>query len=159
MQKSYEELVGQLSDKLREKKWMVACAESCTGGMIASAITDLAGSSSVFDRGFVTYSNKAKMEMLSVSRETLGEHGAVSPETATEMARGVLQHSSAQIAVSVTGIAGPTGGSDEKPVGLVYIGIATKEGCFAHHRQCDGSRAEIRGQTVEEALKLLLEQL
>ena len=159
MPTSCKTLVEELSNKLRAKGWMLATAESCTGGLIASAITELSGSSDVFDRGFVTYSNEAKMEILAVSRKTLGEHGAVSPETATEMAIGALQHSNAQIVVSVTGIAGPTGGNDEKPVGLVYIGIATKEGCKAHHRQCDGSRADIRAQTVEEAFKLLLEQL
>lgn len=152
-----QELVKELSDKLRDKKWMLVTAESCTGGMIASAITNLAGSSAVFDCGFVTYSNDAKMDHLGVKKQTLKDHGAVSSQTAEEMAQGALKNSNAQLAVSVTGIAGPDGGSEEKPVGLVYIGIATKENVVAHHRQCEGSRTEIRQQTVEEALRLLIE--
>ncbi len=152
-------LVKDLSDKLRAKGWMLTTAESCTGGMIASALTDLAGSSSVFDRGFVTYSNEAKMDMLGVSAETLKKFGAVSSETAKEMAQGALQNSKAQIAVSVTGIAGPDGGTDEKPLGLVYIGIAIENGVASHEYHFQGSRAEIRQQTVEEAINLLLSTL
>jgi PncC family amidohydrolase len=156
MPTSYSE---QISDKLRAKGWILVCAESCTGGLIASAITELSGSSAIFDRGFITYSNEAKMEMLAVSQGTLDEYGAVSPETATEMAIGALKNSNANISVSVTGIAGPTGGSEEKPIGLVYIGIATKDNCEAHHRQLKGSRSEIRQQAVEEAFTLILESL
>ena len=152
-------LVKELSDKLRAKKWMLVTAESCTGGMIAAEITDLAGSSAVFDRGFVTYSNDAKIDLLGVDKKTLKEHGAVSSQVAEEMAQGALKNSKAQLTVSVTGIAGPDGGSEEKPVGLVYLGIATKGNCTSHHRQCEGSRAEIRQQTVEEALKLLIDAL
>lgn len=159
MPTSCNDLVEEVSSKLRAKGCMLTCAESCTGGLIASAITELSGSSEVFDRGFVTYSNEAKMEILAVSRKTLDEHGAVSPETATEMAIGALKNSNANIAVSVTGIAGPTGGSEDKPVGLVYIGIATKDGGEAHHRQLKGTRSEIRQQTVEEAFTLILESL
>ena len=138
---------------------MMATAESCTGGMISSAMTDLAGSSDVFDRGFVTYSNEAKMELLGVRAETLTDYGAVSPQVAEEMAVGAIKNSNAQIAISVTGIAGPGGGSDKKPVGLVYLGIATKEKSESHHRQFQGTRADIREQTVQEALTLHIQAL
>jgi nicotinamide-nucleotide amidase len=109
-----------------EKKVLSATAESCTGGMIIAMLTDIPGSSSMVDRGFVTYSNEAKMEMLGVSGATLEKHGAVSEETALEMAAGALKHSRAGIALSVTGIAGPDGGSPQKPVGLVWFGVALK---------------------------------
>ncbi len=151
-------LVEHLSNELRDKKLTLATAESCTGGMIASAMTDLAGSSDIFDRGFVTYSNQAKKDMLGVSDNILNEHGAVSAQCANAMVFGVLNNSSANIAVSVTGIAGPSGGSIEKPVGLVYIGVCIRgkepviEECFFK-----GSRSEVRKQTVEKALSLLLE--
>lgn len=156
---SSKHLAQELSNAFREKRFMIATAESCTGGMISAAITDLAGSSAVFDRGFVTYSNEAKMELLGVRAETLTEYGAVSPQVAEEMAKGALKNSNAQITVSVTGIAGPGGGSDEKPIGLVYLGIATADKCESHHRQFQGTRSEIREKTVEEALSLLLEAL
>lgn len=146
-----------LSDLLRAKGWVMASAESCTGGMIAAAITDLGGSSSVFDRGFVTYSNQAKMDMLGVSRETLGEHGAVSAQVAEEMASGALAHSKAHIAISVTGIAGPSGGSADKPVGLVYMGIAVRGNkAEAHKFIFEGDRKAVREQSVSQALSLLI---
>ncbi len=107
---------------------MIATAESCTGGMIAAALTDVAGSSAVFERGFVTYSNQAKVEMLGVAIDTLRDNGAVSLQTAAEMAQGAVRHSKADIGVSVTGIAGPGGGTPEKPVGLVYLAFAGKDG-------------------------------
>lgn len=156
----YHQAAQKISDALRNKGVMLTTAESCTGGLIAGSVTDLAGSSDVFDRGFVTYSNDAKVDMLSVSRETIGEHGAVSPQTATEMAIGALKNSNAKIAVSVTGIAGPGGGTADKPVGLVYIGIAM-EGAEPVAHQCNfcGSRTEIREKTVLEALTLLLKSL
>lgn len=151
------DLVEQLSDKLRIKKWKLVTAESCTGGMIATAITDKAGSSEVFDRGFVTYSNQAKIDCLGVLEKTLEQHGAVSMETAEEMAQGALENSGANIAVSVTGIAGPDGGSEEKPVGLVYIGTAVENGgVIAKSFHFEGSRGDIRQQTVEQALTELL---
>lgn len=135
---------------------MAATAESCTGGMIAAAITDIAGSSDVFDRGFITYSNEAKMEMLSVSPQTLKIHGAVSHETAQEMASGALAKSRAGIALAVTGIAGPGGGSADKPVGLVWFGIAVKgQPAVAQSRIFDDKgRAFIRIETVRTALEL-----
>lgn len=138
---------------------MLATAESCTGGMIAAALTDIAGSSIVVDRGFVTYSNEAKMEVLGVRPETLEAHGAVSRETALEMASGVLSRSRAGIAVSVTGIAGPGGGSPEKPVGLVWFGLAIKgRAPVSEQRQFeDRGRAFIRQESVRTALSLVLE--
>jgi nicotinamide-nucleotide amidase len=139
-------------------KWMIATAESCTGGMIVGALTDIAGSSAVVDRGFVTYSNEAKMDMLGVLEQTLEDHGAVSEQTAIEMAQGALGNSDAHAAIAVTGIAGPGGGSDEKPVGLVYMGIATDKGVNVHklHLGADKTRAEIRMATVERALDELM---
>lgn len=152
-------LIEHLSNELRTKELKLATAESCTGGMIASAITDLAGSSDIFDRGFVTYSNQAKQDMLGVSIHILNNYGAVSAQCADAMVLGALEHSpDAYIAVSVTGIAGPSGGTTDKPVGLVYIGVCVRgkepviEECFFK-----GSRDEVRKQTVEKALSLLLE--
>ncbi len=149
-------LVLELSRKLRLKGWKLVTAESCTGGMIAAAITDLAGSSAVFDRGFITYSNEAKRDHLNVNRLPLDQFGAVSREVAEEMAKGALANSNAHVAISVTGVAGPAGGSDEKPVGLVYIGAQIK-GSAPHVTKnlFDGDRASIRAQAVETALKQL----
>ena len=153
-----EELGRQVLAQCRAKGIMLATAESCTGGMIAAALTDIAGSSAVVDRGFVTYSNEAKMEMLGVRDETLRMHGAVSEETALEMAAGALGHSHAGIAVSVTGIAGPDGGSAEKPVGLVWFGLArTGVETIAEKRLFDNrGRASIRSESVKVALGMIL---
>ena len=135
----------------------IATAESCTGGMVAGALTEIPGSSAVFERGFITYSNDAKVELLGVLPDLLAQEGAVSGEVAEAMATGALEYSLADLAISVTGIAGPDGGTEIKPVGLVYIGLATKAGalfhCKCHFR---GSRDEVREQTVHEALRLLL---
>jgi nicotinamide-nucleotide amidase len=138
---------------------VIATAESCTGGMISAEITDVAGSSRVLDRGFVTYSNAAKMDMLGVSTETLDTHGAVSEQVAAEMAAGALKHSNATLTVSVTGIAGP-GGSDFKPEGRVCFGIATKD-CVETQQVDFGplGRAGVRSATVSHALELLLQKL
>ena len=153
-------IVREVFDALESQKVMLATAESCTGGMIASALTDIAGSSPVFDRGFVTYSNAAKIAMLGVSAETLKRHGAVSQETALEMAAGALLHSDAHIAVSVTGIAGPGGGSPEKPVGLVWFGIAgLGMPPAAQMHQFAGDRAAIRAAAVDAALELVRARL
>ena len=138
---------------------LIATAESCTGGMISAAITAIAGSSRVLDRGFVTYSNAAKMDMLGVSAETLDTQGAVSEKVAAEMAAGALKHSNATISVSVTGIAGP-GGSDFKPEGRVCFGIATNDG--VETQQIDFGalgRTGVREATVAHALELLLKKL
>lgn len=141
----------------REKGLKAATAESCTGGMIAASLTDFAGSSHVFDRGFVTYSNEAKSELLGVPAEIIAEHGAVSEPVARAMAEGALAHSNADVAVAVTGIAGPGGGSAEKPVGLVYIGAVRRGHAARVERHIfGGDRAGVRQATVQRALELLL---
>lgn len=142
---------------LRARGWKLATAESCTGGLIAGLLTEIPGSSDVVDRGFVTYSNDAKMEMLGVPRATLDSVGAVSRETALAMAAGALANSHAQIAVAVTGVAGPGGGSAEKPVGLVHL-CARAKGQPPLHREMrygDLGRAGIRMATVRTALDML----
>jgi nicotinamide-nucleotide amidase len=133
---------------------MLTTAESCTGGGVAQAITDIAGSSRWFERGFVTYTNTAKIEMLGVSPETLIQHGAVSEATVREMVAGALAHSHAQIALAVSGIAGPTGGTPDKPIGTVWFawGIAN-ETIVAQRHQLQGDRAAIRQQSVDIALQ------
>lgn len=144
-----------LLDLARAKGARIATAESCTGGMIGAALTDVAGSSDVFDRGFITYSNAAKVEMLGVSPATLAAHGAVSEEVAAEMAAGALAHSQATVAVSVTGIAGP-GGSEFKPEGRVCFGLATAAGTHTETVEFGAiGRAEVRRATVAHALDLL----
>lgn len=143
---------------------VVATAESCTGGLIAAALTDIAGSSAVVDRGFVTYSNEAKTEMLGVPEALIREHGAVSGPVASAMVSGALDNSAADLAVSVTGIAGPGGGSAEKPVGLVYIAVQ-REGAPVRVKECHfaeeghATRSAVRQATVICALKMILEQL
>jgi nicotinamide-nucleotide amidase len=147
---------SEVIDALRTRGWMLATAESCTGGMIAAALTDIAGSSAVFDRGFVTYSNVAKMQMLGVSGAALDSHGAVSEVVAAEMALGALARSGADIAVSVTGIAGP-GGSDHKPEGRVCFGLAT--GGVARTETVDFGalgRAGVRSAAVRHAFVMIL---
>jgi nicotinamide-nucleotide amidase len=140
---------------------MLATAESCTGGMIIAALTDIAGSSAVVDRGFITYSNEAKMEMLGVSAATLEAYGAVSRKTALEMAEGALARSRAGLALAVTGIAGPGGGSADKPVGLVWFGVALKGWPVAAELMLfpDNGRDFIRRETVRHALEIGLRAL
>lgn len=153
------ELSTTLLAEARARNLHVATAESCTGGLIAGAITAIPGSSDVFDRGAVVYANQAKMEMLGVPADLLEQHGAVSAEVARAMADGALAHSTADIAVSCTGIAGPGGGSAAKPVGLVYLGLAQKTR-KTRHIECrfgEVSRDEIRMRTVAAGLQLLLE--
>jgi nicotinamide-nucleotide amidase len=140
----------------RSRGVMLATAESCTGGLIAAALTAITGSSDVVDRGFVTYSNAAKTEMLGVPASLIETVGAVSREVAEKMAEGALTRSHAQMAVSVTGVAGPGGGSEAKPVGLVWFGLAqTGHGVSASSRVFSGDRAAVREATVQEALALL----
>ncbi len=154
------ELVEELSQLLRERKLMLAAAESCTGGQFTAAITRMPGASDVFERGFVTYSNASKTEMLGVPEDLIKTQGAVSAEAAESMARGALKRSRAGIAISITGIAGPDGGSKEKPVGLIYIGHALKdEPAAATKNQFSGARAEIQAQAVAQALKQLISLL
>ena len=148
-----------LLDLCKAKKLMVATAESCTGGLVAAALTDIAGSSAVVDRGFVTYTNEAKQQMLGVPSDTLARFGAVSRETAEAMVRGALGNANADIVVAVTGIAGPGGGSADKPVGLVHFAAGSRSGALNHRERRFGDigRAEVRRLSVLEALAMLTE--
>ncbi|WP_096667725.1 CinA family protein [Polaromonas sp. AET17H-212] len=152
-------LVGLLADVLLQKGWLLATAESCTGGMISAACTDLAGSSNWFERGFVTYSNEAKTEMLGVAAALLTAHGAVSEEVARAMVQGAIQHSRARVAVAVTGVAGPTGGSRAKPVGTVWFGFMVDGQVSSERQHFDGDRAAVRSATVHHALQRLVQLL
>jgi nicotinamide-nucleotide amidase len=147
---------SELVKRLTAKSWKLATAESCTGGLVAATITEISGSSAVFDRGFVTYSNEAKTQLLAVPNELISRHGAVSEEVARAMAEGALWHSRADIAVSVTGIAGPSGGSTDKPVGLVHFACATKQRTVHVKKQFDGlDRVGVRQAAVAVALQLV----
>lgn len=158
--KHLEALAAKIGAQLLANGQRLATAESCTGGWVAQALTAIAGSSGWFDRGFVTYSNEAKQEMLGVPAETLASHGAVSEATAAAMALGALQHSHADWALSTTGIAGPGGGSPEKPVGMVCFGWAGPDGHIeVDTRHFSGSREQIRHQSVNHALRELLSRL
>lgn len=141
-------------DALKAKKLMLATAESCTGGMIAALFTEIAGSSAAFECGFVTYSNTSKTTMLGVDADIIKTRGAVSEEVARAMALGAREKSGADITISVTGIAGPSGGSKEKPVGLVYIAVASANGVIAEKTIFDGDRESIRLQTLAKALTM-----
>jgi nicotinamide-nucleotide amidase len=146
-------------DVCRARGLKVATAESCTGGLVAGALTDIAGSSDVLDRGFVTYSNEAKQQMLGVPADILHEHGAVSRQTAEAMARGALGKASADLVVAITGIAGPGGGNADKPIGLVHFVAAARDGALTHTEQRFGDigRAEVRHKSVLQALAMLKE--
>ncbi|WP_255413706.1 CinA family protein [Rhodoferax sp. TS-BS-61-7] len=148
-----------MADLMLKNQWMLATAESCTGGLIAGACTDLAGSSAWFERGFVTYSNAAKTEQLGVDVALIATHGAVSEPVVRAMVQGALQHSRAQVAVAVTGVAGPTGGSVDKPVGTVWFGWATPAGLRSEVQHFAGDRAAVRAATVHHALTQLAELL
>jgi nicotinamide-nucleotide amidase len=148
------ELAQKLGRSLKSKEKKIATAESCTGGWIAQTITEISGSSAWFDRGFVTYSNAAKMQMLGVKPETLDKFGAVSAQTASEMVNGALAYSDADCAIAVTGIAGPDGGTAEKPVGTVFIAWAYKnQGVKVVQKKLTGNRHQIRRRTVKIALE------
>ena len=149
-------LVADLAYFLKKHDWQFACAESCTGGLIAAACTELAGSSEWFERGFVSYSNAAKTELLGVDAELIERHGAVSEEVARAMVQGALSHSHAQVALAVTGVAGPSGGSAAKPVGTVWFGWATPAGIVSEMRRFDGDRRHVRHASVLHALERLL---
>ena len=152
-------LVAQLAAALRSRAQMMATAESCTGGLIAGACTELSGSSDWFERGFVTYSNPAKREMLGVPAALIEAHGAVSEPVARAMAAGALAQARAHWSVAVTGIAGPTGGSADKPVGTVWFGWATPAGVFTECRHFDGDRTAVRQASVVHALAGLLQRI
>jgi nicotinamide-nucleotide amidase len=143
-------------DACRARGWRIATAESCTGGLVAAALTAVAGSSDVVERGFVTYSNAAKTELLGVPPATIAAAGAVSAETVAAMAEGALLRAAADLAVSVTGIVGPGGGSAEKPVGLVFLSLATRGGSRRTERHLlPGDRAAVRGAALDRALELI----
>lgn len=148
-----------LLDRARAKALRLASAESCTGGLVAAALTEIPGSSDVFDRGFVTYSNAAKCDMLGVAVALLKAHGAVSAEVARAMAHGAIDRSLADVAVAVTGVAGPGGGSLEKPVGLVHFACARRDGGVDHLERRYGplSRDEIRAASVQQALDMMMD--
>ena len=154
-----DELARRLGERLKAAKAVLATAESCTGGWAAQVVTSVAGSSSWFDRGFVTYSNEAKQQMLGVTPATIDVYGAVSMECAEEMAKGALAHASVDLAVSITGIAGPTGAVPGKPIGLVYFCAASRSGrVIAHDRKYgDIGRTKVRDQSVLQALRMLRE--
>jgi nicotinamide-nucleotide amidase len=140
----------------RARFWRVATAESCTGGLVAAALIAIPGASDVVERGFVTYSNNAKIELLGVPAETIAEHGAISEQTAAAMARGAVARAGVDLAVSVTGIAGPGGGTPQKPIGLVYLGVARRDGASrVEHRIFPGDRSEVRRAALIEALEML----
>lgn len=152
-------LARSLLDLCRMRKLTIATAESCTGGMVAAALTDIPGSSDVIDRGFVTYSNDAKRAMLGVNASTLATFGAVSKETAKAMAVGALERAGVDLAVSITGIAGPGGATPGKPVGLVHFAVAARDGRILHREQRFGAlgRSTVRERSVIEALRMLTE--
>ncbi len=146
-----------LLDAYRQKGLMIATAESCTGGLVAALLTEISGSSAVMERGFVTYSNDAKTELVGVPADLIAAHGAVSEPVARAMAEGALAHSRADVAVGITGVAGPTGGTATKPVGLVHFGLARKGAPTTHleRRYGDLGRENVRRRAVEDALSLL----
>lgn len=155
-----DNLTVQLIDKLKDKGWMITCAESCTGGMIMAQLTSVAGSSAVVDRGFVTYSNQAKSDLLDVQEATLKLYGAVSAETAYEMVTGASDKAGGCAAIAVTGIAGPDGGTDEKPVGTVWIATSTPQaGVLCKSYLFNGDRQAVREQTLASSFVQILSQL
>ena len=154
-----DELARRIGQRLKAAKAVLVTAESCTGGWAAQVVTSAPGSSEWFDRGFVTYSNAAKQEMLGVRDETLGAHGAVSEQTAQEMARGALARGKGTIAVSITGVAGPTGGAKDKPVGTVCFAWAHAEGLRSETLVFSGDREAVRRQSVVRALEGVLQTL
>ncbi len=157
---SQHNLSHSLGLLLKQQNLVLTTAESCTGGGVSAAITDIAGSSAWFDRAFITYSNEAKMEMLGVSQRTLVDHGAVSEPTVGEMVQGALKNSNASIAVSISGIAGPGGGSEDKPVGTVCFGWADSMGWLKVETYLfHGDRSEVRQQAVHTALEVLYKEL
>jgi nicotinamide-nucleotide amidase len=155
-----EQLAAQVGAALQAHGMLLATAESCTGGGVAAAVTEIAGSSAWFDRSFVTYSNQAKIDMLGVLPDTLASFGAVSEASVREMVAGALRHSQAQLALAISGIAGPGGGTPEKPVGTVWFAWGIRdEVCVARLHRLAGNRAEIRAQAVRIALQGVLELL
>jgi nicotinamide-nucleotide amidase len=152
-----EYFATELGARLKQQGWYLVTAESCTGGWVAQAVTSIAGSSAWFDRGFVAYSNAAKQEILDVKPETLTQHGAVSEQAVLEMVKGAITHSRAQVGVAISGIAGPSGGTYDKPVGTVWTAYAFPNNIYAVRSYFSGDRTRIREQTVIAALQRLLQ--
>jgi nicotinamide-nucleotide amidase len=160
MTQDLDELARSLGELLKQRSMMLATAESCTGGWVGQVVTSIPGSSHWYDRGFITYTNQAKRDMLGVSTDILARHGAVSAQTVRAMAEGALAHSRAQAALAITGIAGPGGGSEDKPVGTVWLGwAASGRDPVVVMERFDGDRQEIRRQAVARALRGMLEFL
>ncbi len=153
--KSILDKAQKISQKLRDNKLKISFAESCTGGLLSALFTEISGASDIFDYGFVTYSNQAKQNILGVAEKIIKEFGAVSEQCAIAMAQGVLRKSRSDIAISVTGIAGPNGRSVEKPVGLVYISFASNQKTIFKKCNFDGSRSEIRNKAIKTALDII----
>lgn len=151
-----EKEIGKL---LMERSWLIAVAESCTGGLISHRLTNVPRASNYFERGVVVYSNRAKIEMLGVPLEIIQQHGAVSEETALAMAEGVRNQAGVEVGLAVTGIAGPAGGTEEKPVGTVFIALSSSEGNICKKFLFQGNRLEIKDQTSQRALEMLLDFL
>jgi nicotinamide-nucleotide amidase len=153
--------VTDLVARLIQHECAVSVAESCTGGQLSAAMTSVPGSSAIFDRGFVTYSNQAKHDMLGVPLDLIEKHGAVSREVAIAMAEGALKNSAAEVAVSITGVAGPAGGTDSKPVGLVHFAVAKRNAATRHHEERFGARQRslIQSKAVDTALDLIRQTL
>ena len=155
----FQQQLQTLANNLSTQNLKVTCAVSCTGGLLAANLTRLPGSSGWFDMGFVSYSNEAKQQMLYVNPTTLVHYGAVSEEVVREMALGALIASKADYALSISGVAGPSGGSEEKPVGLVWFGVASKKRIWAEFKVFNGDRDQVRAQAVQHAIQLLLSKL
>jgi nicotinamide-nucleotide amidase len=153
------DILKKIANLLKQKHLTVATAESCTGGLISHSLTNISGSSDYFDRGIVSYSNNAKMELLGVFKEILEKYGAVSEQVAMFMAEGVRKKSNVDIGISTTGIAGPTGGTKEKPVGLVYIAVSTTKNAVVKKFQFTGDRLQNKESTCNAALQMLLDTL
>ncbi|UAA37953.1 nicotinamide-nucleotide amidase [Paraneptunicella aestuarii] len=159
LNKTVIDLAEELGKQLLQKGWSISCAESCTGGGIGYAITSISGSSEWFQRGFITYSNEAKKELVGVSEQALIEHGAVSELVVKQMAQGAAKQANAQMAVAVSGVAGPTGGTPDKPVGTVWFGRYVDGNVSAQVKRFEGDRHSVRAQTIEFALQYCLEAL
>lgn len=154
----FTKLASDVGQRLIERSLHIVTAESCTGGWLAQALTSVAGASAFFDRGFITYSNESKVELLGVSEEILAKFGAVSEQAVTEMAQGALKYSRAQVSLAITGLAGPTGGGEIKPIGMVWFAlVGTALPLQAHCQRFSGDREQVRSQAVEFALKMLFE--
>ncbi|MFT5840639.1 MAG: nicotinamide-nucleotide amidase [Flavobacteriales bacterium] len=159
MTEDITQLAQLLGNKLSAKGWQISCAESCTGGGVGYAITSISGSSAWFKKGFITYSNDAKQDLLGVNEDTLIKHGAVSAATVEEMAAGAAKNANAEVAIAISGVAGPDGGTPDKPVGTVWFGFIINGHSFSQKQQIDGDRQAVRIKAIEFALSNTLKLL